>query len=35
MKRSKKIEVRKMLKFENGVMVPTTNIEKEAVKKGQ
>ena len=35
MKRPKKFDVRKKLKFQNGVMVPTSKIEKEAVKMGR
>ena len=35
MKRPKKFDVRKKLTFQNGVMVPTSKIEREAVKMGR
>ena len=35
MKRPKKFDVRKKLQFQNGVMVPSSKTEKEAVKLGR
>jgi len=35
LKRPKKIDVYKMLKFHNGIMVPSTKTEKEAVRMGR
>ena len=34
-KRPKKFDVRKKLKFQNGVLVPTSKVEKEAVRMGR